>query len=224
MRFGSALAMAVTASAFLCMVPSPASGQEGREPATSDGVARGDGTGFRFAFGWQDVAGDMGENLSGAVDAEFSFFIPVWRLRIGAGANWMSYGMHDFDESWSQIRFHLLAGYHFLPTARIRPYVEGRWTWQRLRPEDDRFYGGEDKILREFVASGPGLEGVAGVEIALGHRWAVDLSGAVGTYTVSPDISEDNPALTPADSGTPWRLHAGIAWYPIRRAVSGGGR
>ncbi|HSM03872.1 MAG TPA: hypothetical protein VK858_04595 [Longimicrobiales bacterium] len=219
MRPGSALVVAVVVSTLLGVVPAGAASQE------AGAVDRGDGTGFRFAFGWQDVAGDMADNLSGAVDAEFSFFVPVWRLRVGAGANWMSYGMDDYDESWSQIRFHLLAGYHFLPTARIRPYVEGRWTWQRLRPEDDRFYGGEDEILREFVASGPGWEGVAGVEVALGHRWAVDLSGGVGTYSVSPDISKDDPeSLVPADSGIPWRIHAGIAWYPIRSALTGGGR
>jgi hypothetical protein len=166
----------------------------------------------------------MGENLDGAIDAEFSFFVPVWKLRLGLGANWMSYDMDDFDETWSQIRFHFIAGYHFLPTARIRPYVEGRATWQRLRPEEDRFYGGEEEILGDFLMSGPGLQGVAGIEVPLNTRWTIDLSGSIGTYSVSPNIAEENASLSPADSGTPWRLAAGVAWYPLRHRDYGRAR
>ena len=214
----------LTTPLVLACLLGPATGaaaQSGSAGGAEPGNARSNGTGFRFNFGWQDVGGDMGENLAGAIDAEFSFFVPVWKLRLGAGANWMSYDMDDFDETWSQIRFHLIAAYHFLPAAAVRPYVEGRWTWQRLRPEEDRFYGGEEEILGDFLVSGPGFEGVAAVEIPLGLRWAVDLSAALGTYSVSPDIAEYGPGLASAESGTPWRLAAGIAWYPLRHADYG---
>jgi len=212
MKLRSTLVSSMVAGCLLCTTV-PADAQSGGgEP----GNPRSNGTAFRFNFGWQDVGGDMGENLDGAIDAEFSFFFPVWKLRMGLGANWMSYDMDDFDETWSQIRFHYIAGYHFLPTAPIRPYLEGRLTWQRLRPEEDRFYGGEEEILGDFLMSGAGLQGVAGVEIPLNTRWTIDMSGSIATYSVSPDITEEDSSLSPADSGTPWRIAVGIAWYPIR--------
>ncbi|MEJ2539119.1 MAG: hypothetical protein P8188_03890, partial [Gemmatimonadota bacterium] len=101
-----------------------AAAQSGGSAGPEPGNPVSNRTGFRFNFGWQDVGGDMGENLDAAVDAEFSFFIPVWKLRLGLGANWMSYEMDDFDETWNQIRFHFIAGYQFLETRGIRPYVE----------------------------------------------------------------------------------------------------
>jgi hypothetical protein len=223
MKWRNALASSLVAACLLG-TPAPTLGQSGGGGEIEPGNPRSNGTGFRFNFGWQDVGGDMGENLDQAIDAEFSFFFPVWKLRLGVGANWMSYGMDDIDETWSQIRFHFIAGYHFLPRARVRPYVEGRATWQRLRPEEDRFFGGEEEILGDFLMSGPGVEGVAGVEVPLGNRWAIDLSAALGTYSVSPNIQEYDPGLVSADSGTPWRIAAGITWYPLRHPAYGGGR
>jgi hypothetical protein len=167
---------------------------------------------FRFAFGWQDMSGDMGEVLDGAVDAEFSIMYPVKAIRLGAGANWVSFAMDDFEESWSQVRFHFLVGYPYQVNEWLRPYVEGRATYRRLRPEDDRFYGGEEELLRDFVSSGTGFEGVVGTEFILSRAASIDVSFAGGAFSVSPDLSEEG--LGAIDSGLAWRFHVGIAWFP----------
>lgn len=179
-------------------------------------AAAQDGVGFRMAFGWHELAGEMGDAFDGTVDAEFSVLVPVRRIRVGGGANWASFRVSGQESSFSRLRFHGLVGFPFRVGPRLRPYVEARYTFQRFRPEDDRFFGGEDRLLRDFAASGSGFEGVAGVEIGLGARTSLDLSGALGTFTVSPDLAEEG--LGPLDSGTAWRLQAGVSWFPTRRS------
>ncbi len=176
-------------------------------------VSAQDGIGFRFAFGWQDMAGDMADVFDGAVDAEASIFFPAGPFRLGGGANMVSLAMDELDATFSQVRFHLLVGYPLRLSGPIRPYVEARYTFRRLRPEDDRYFGGEDEVLRDFVASGSGVEGVLGAEIVVHPRLALDLSTAVSPFSVSPDLTREG--LGPYDSGISWRVHAGISWYPM---------
>lgn len=171
------------------------------------------GPGFRFALGWQDMTGDMGEVMDGAVDAEFSIMYPVKAVRVGAGANWVSFAMDDYEESWSQVRFHFLVGYPFQVNEWLRPYVEGRAVYRRLRPEGDRYYGGEEELLGDFVASGSSVEGVFGTEFILGPKASIDVSAALNPFSVSPDLSEEG--LGSIDSGTAWRFHVGVAWFPV---------
>ncbi len=184
------------------------------------GTLAQDGVGFRMAFGWHELAGDMGQVFDGTVDAEFSILVPVRWIRVGGGANWASFQVSGEESSFSRLRFHGLLGFPFRVGSNLRPYLEARYTFHRFRPEDDRFFGGEDRLLRDFVASGSGFEGAAGVEVALGARTSLDLSGAVGTFSVSPDLADEG--LGPLDSGTSWRLQAGVSWFPTRNPGSGG--
>lgn len=170
-----------------------------------------EGFGFRFGLGWQNPGGDLGEVLDGAVDGEFSLLIPFHFLRIGGGVNWSSLPMDAADASWSQIRYHGLIAVPYRVTDRLRPYVEGRYTYRTFRPEDGRFYGAERQELRDFTPSGGGFEGTLGLEVAVGRSTYLDLSGSVGQFTLSPDLSEEG--LGPIDSGTSWRFQAGIAWF-----------
>ena len=176
-------------------------------------VGAQDGIGFRFALGWQGMSGDMGKVFDGAVDAEGSLLFPVGPVRLGGGVNLVSLAMDDLDATFNQVRFHLLVGYPIRVSDWLRPYVEGRYTFRRLRPEDDRFFGGEDELLREFLASGSGVEGVLGAEIVLNPRLAVDFSGALSPFKVSPDLTREG--LGPYDSGMSWRIQAGLAWFPV---------
>jgi hypothetical protein len=135
-------------------------------------------------------------------------------VRAGAGANWASFDMDDQEASWNQLRFHLLAGYALRVTERLRPYAEARLTFRRLRPEDDRYFGAEEEeLLRDFVTSGWGPEGVLGTEITINRALAVDVSGAVSAFSLSPDLSAEG--LGPIDSGQTWRFHVGVAWFPL---------
>ena len=175
-------------------------------------------TGFRFGFGWHDLGGDVGASLDGAVDAEFTVLVPVSFLRVGAGASWASFDVDGAEASWSQVRFHTLVGVPFRLSERVHPYVEGRWTFRHLRPEDDRYFGGEDKLLRDFKSTGHGLEAVGGVALFITPRVAVDLSAAVGSFGISPDLSDQG--LGSVDSGVSRRFHVGLTWHPTHgRAV-----
>lgn len=178
-------------------------------------VAAQDGVGFRFAFGRSAFGGDMAGVMDPAADAEFSILHPVGPLRLGAGANWASFRETGADASWSQVKFHTLVGYRIQTATRLRLYAEGRYTFRRLRPEDDRFFGGEEKLLREYVASGSGYEGVVGAEIVLHPRVAVDVSGAYGSFGVRPDLSAEG--LGAVDSGIGTRIHLGLAWFPVNK-------
>lgn len=172
-----------------------------------------DGVGFRFAFGKQYMEGDLGTALDSGIDAEFSVLVPTGPVRLGGGANWVSYDVVGGRESWSQVGFHFLAGYAITVSESLRPYAEGRYTFRRLRPEGDRYFGGEEVLLGDFVSQGGGFEGVLGVEVVLHQRAAIDLSGAVATVSVSPDLSEEG--FGPIDSGMAWRIHAGLTWFPM---------
>ena len=176
--------------------------------------ARGqDGLGLRYTFGWQDVTGDFAEVLDAHVDSEFSILWGFKHVRIGAGANWVSFAMDDVEESWNQIKAHFLLGFPFQVSPGFRPYVEARYTFRRLRPEGDRYFGGEEELLGDFVSSGSGFEAVLGSEFVLGPKWAIDLSGAYGQFSTSPDLSE--LGLGDINSGGNWRVHAGITWFPV---------
>jgi len=175
-------------------------------------VAAQDGIGFKFNFGWQNVGGDFAPVLDPNVDAEFMIMVPAKSLRIGGGANWVSYSMDDFDESFNQIKFVFLVAYPFQVSESLRPYVEGHYTYRRLRPEDDRFYGGEEVPLRDFVASGSGFELAGGMEFLLSHTTAIDVGATVGRFTVSPDLSDEGfPGVS---TGPNWRVSAGFTWFP----------
>jgi len=184
---------------------------------SSPGASRAQqGLAFRFSTGWQDVGGDFGEVLDGHVDAEFSILYGFGSVRLGGGANWVSFAMDDVDnESWNQFKSHFLVAYPFGLGSSVRAYVEGRLTYRRLRPEGTRYFEGtEEELLGDFVASANGFEGVVGVEIPLGPGWAVDLSGAFGRFTTDVDLSSEG--FGPIDSGNTWRLHVGILWFAVR--------
>jgi len=170
------------------------------------------GVGFRFTGGWQEIGGDYGAVLDGHVDAEFSMLYALSNVRLGFGANWVSFGMDDVDETWSQVKSHFLVGYPFALGSRARGYVEGRLAYRRLRPEGTRFTEDTEELLGDFVAAGRGLEVVAGTEIPFGRHWALDLSGAYSRFSTDNDLSSQG--LGPIDSGSTWRVHAGLVVFP----------
>ena len=193
--------LSVVVVAVLCAAVSPGAAQAQR------------GLGFRFGLGWQEPAGELGRVLDGGLDGEASLLVPIGRFRVGGGASWVSFNVEGEKESWNQVRFHGLVAYPMALTPRIRSYVEGRYTHRRLRPEDDRYHGGEDRLLREFSASGSGFEGVAGLEFVIGAGAALDVAGSMGRFSISPDLSEEG--LGPIDDGSTWRVQLGLTWFPL---------
>ena len=176
-------------------------------------LAAQEGLGFRYAFGDQSYTGDIGDAIGRGTDAEFSILVPFAGFRLGGGANWVSLDTEGEDTSWNQLRFHALVGRAFPISDRIRPYAEARWVFRRLRPEDDRFFGGEERLLRDFAPTASGFEGVLGTEIVMSPRWSIDVSTAWSPFTLSEDLSPEG--FPDIDSGAAWRIHAGISWWPL---------
>ena len=173
------------------------------------------GIGFRYAMGWQDVGGDFGTVFDGAYDADFTILYGLPKIRLGAGTNFVSLAMDDVDdESWSQLTGHLLVAYPIQIAPKLGAYVEGRFAFRRLRPEGTRYFDehAEEEILGEFVVSAKGFEWVAGIEIPLDPRWAFEVSAAFSRFSTNMDLSSEG--LGPIDSGSTWRIHAGITWFP----------
>ena len=171
------------------------------------------GLGFRFVFGRQAMTGDLGAEFEPSIDSEFAVLIPAWALRIGGGASYASFRESGADSSWSQIGMHILVTYPLRLTPTLRPYVEARFTFRRLRPEDDRYFGGEDKVLGDYVSSGSGFEGVLGTEFVLNHRAAIDLSLAAGVFSLNRSLGE--AGLGDITSGGTWSFHLGMTWFPV---------
>jgi hypothetical protein len=176
-------------------------------------------TGFRFGFGRQALGGDAGKLFEPGIDAELGVVQPIGPVWIGAGANWASFNVRGADSSWSQVGLHGLVGVPFQLTPRVRTYVEARYTHRRFRPEDGRYFGGPYTLLRDFVSSGSGVQGVLGAEVALSKRVALDLRGAYDMFRLSPDLGTEG-SLGSARGGSGWRWHAGVSWYPTRPLVS----
>lgn len=179
-----------------------------------------EGLGLRLGFGRETMTGDMADALDDAIDADFTILYPFGSFRAGLGVNWASFDVVDQDSTWNQIRLHLLGSWVFEVSPSVRPYLEARYIYRRLYPEDDRYIEfdeeaeeGEEAVLRDFRVAGSGLEAVGGVEIFVTRRVAIDLSGAWGVFSVSPDLSEEG--FGPIDSGGSWRIFAGIAWFPL---------
>ena len=171
-----------------------------------------EGIGFRYSMGWQDMGGDYGTVLDGATSADFTILYGLPNIRLGAGANYVSFAMDDVEETWNQIMGHFLVAYPFELSSRVTGYVEGRLAYRRLRPEEDRFINDTEELLSDFVASASGFELVAGIEVPMSPRWALEASGAFGRFTTDVDLSSQG--LGPIDSGNSWRLHAGVTWFP----------
>ncbi|NIM51578.1 MAG: hypothetical protein GTO22_20415, partial [Gemmatimonadales bacterium] len=143
------------------------------------------GFSFSVAMGYTGVSGDWGDILKDGIDADINISY-LWRhLRFGAGAYYVSYDLEPplEEESVSNVSLHASLGYVFL-TGRVRPYLQLRGVYQRLRPEGEAFHPdppplGEEPEEEEGENPAPRRNGtggtlVGGVEIVLTPNITLD--------------------------------------------------
>ncbi|MGI9627916.1 MAG: hypothetical protein ACR2QM_13855 [Longimicrobiales bacterium] len=183
------------------------------------------GLGFRFLVGAQGIGGDYGDILDTGLPGEFTVLYGLDKIRLGGGFGWTSHGMnHGAEEGhFSFIDTHFLVGYPFtLGSSGIRPYVEGRFIYRKIRPEDglfghepepseDRGEFGEHEFA--FSVSGTGGEAVVGAEIPVTRRLRLDVSGRVGRFT-STAVDLQEFGLDTYGSGSSWGVYFGAFWFP----------
>jgi hypothetical protein len=183
-------------------------------------------TGFSFsvAMGYTGVSGDWGTILKDGIDADINISY-LWRhMRFGAGAYYVSYNLESplEEESISNVSLHASFGYVFL-LGRVRPYLQLRGVYQRLRAEGHHFdpeptppeEGEEEGENPAPRRNGTGGTLVGGVEIVLTRNITLDPNA---WYSVSQtedlDLTEfGGPVIS---KGQSWGIRLGITWYPER--------
>jgi len=181
-------------------------------------------TGFSFsvAIGYTGVSGEWGDILKDGIESDITISY-LWRhLRFGAGAYFVSYNLEAplEDENISNVQLHGQVSYLFL-TGQIRPYLQLRGVYQRLRPEGHAFDPAPaDPDDPEGENPAPGRSGtggvlVGGVEIVLTRNITLDPNAWYGTFkTDDVDLTEfGGPVIS---EGQAWGIRLGITWYPER--------
>ena len=181
--------------------------------------AQGEGLGFDFKMGYSEMGGDWGGVLQDGVDAEFNILYGLKRLRLGGGFNWVSYGLVTAVgevDSGSQVGMQLGVAYPFRQVGWIRPYVEGRLTWDRFRAENhiDGFPDPEEEDGNNAPQyAGWGGTGVVGVFVPMSSSVLADLSARYGLFqTAEADL--EYLGLPVVSSGNRWGVRIGFVWYP----------
>ncbi len=177
-----------------------------------------DGFAFSVAFGYTGVSGDWGQIFKNGVDADVNIkYLLQSGIRLGAGAYYVSYNLEPplEGENVSNVQLQALAGYMF-SMGRVRPYVQGRGVWLRLRPEGETFNPTPPDEEGENTApqrSGTGAVVVVGVEVVLIPHLTLDASTWFGAFQTSDlDLSDfGGPIIS---DGRSWGLRLGVNWYP----------
>lgn len=178
-------------------------------------LAAQEGLGFRIGLGFQTMGAEWGRVLDGAVDSRFTSMYSVHGARFGVEWNLASFGMDDVAEtSWNQTINRVFMGYRAATDRGVRPYAEIGGNFRRLHDEGNRFFDDDppSQHTNTSHASGPGLDVALGLEVGIGARTALDLSGGYGWFSTDPDGSSFG--LEPLREGSNWRAGLGVTWFP----------
>lgn len=185
-----------------------------------------DGWGFQWQVGYKQMGGGWSDLLDSGVDADINIFYNLKKFRIGAGGNFVSFDVKPplEDESVSSVEMHAFFSYHFT-RGSLQPFVQGRGTWTRLRPEGHDFgVEPEEPVqLPEDVEEGENTEprrSGFGFGLAAGLEWRI--SWAIGLELVGSydRFSTEDVDLTEFgfqqvfNNGDKWGARVGINWYP----------
>ncbi len=203
--------------AFLLVAPSGVQSQQLVYP---------DGWGFQGEVGHKQLGGDWGELLGGGFDADINIFYNLKKFRIGAGGNFASFDLVEplQDESLSSVELHAFFQYRFL-RGPFQPWLEGRGTWVRLRPEGDEFDDSEPSAPDDEEEPEEG-ENTAerrsgfGAGVAAGFEYRISYAVGLEALVSIDRFSTDDLDLTEfgapdvISTGTKWGFRVGINWYP----------
>jgi opacity protein-like surface antigen len=189
----------------------------------SSPVAAQDRFGFTGVLGWETVSGGASQVLDQGITGEFDIYYHFGHIRAGVGVNVVSYDVitdnlppvvAELAQSVSRVTLNLLVGYKFITDGALRPYVEGRVGFVRLRPEWNYWTTpeepGENVEDRETGVQ-YGLRG--GLEIPFARKWSADISALWTGFSIS-EVEGNSAGLENFDSGSTIGVLAGISFYP----------
>lgn len=189
------------------------------EPAAA-GTARQPRYGFSVALGTGGSAGDLGTVLRFPISGDFNFFRQKGAWRFGLGIDFTSFTMeqpYDQELEWGLQRTYLFATRVFRQGRPVQPYVQLRAGLARLHPRSELFAFDpppEEPGDSPTKASNGWSAGIVpGLELRLSRSTALDLSGQIDYYSVTPyDLS---PIGHPDEgTGFNWEFRLGLRWHP----------
>lgn len=187
-------------------------------------VSAQSGVGFRFDVGRQDLGGEWGRVMEGALDGEVGVLYGVRGLRLGGALSWTSMRVvGEARKSWHHTAGLLFLGYGRTVAPRLRPFGEVRYVRWTARPEGSRLFDEEaaKEPIGPFRAEGDGFGARLGVEILLSDRVALSLSHDRQWFGTAPDPVDQG--LGSVRRGTSRRFGAGLTWFHGEGSRDGSG-
>jgi opacity protein-like surface antigen len=179
--------------------------------------------GFTGVLGWETVSGGASQVLDQGITGEFDIYYHFGHLRAGIGVNVVSYDAitdklppvaAELAQSISRVTLNFLVGYKFITDGPLRPYLEGRVGYVRLRPEWNYWTNpgepGENVEDRETGVQ-YGLRG--GLEVPFARKWSADISALWTGFSIT-EVEGNSAGLEDFDSGSTIGVLAGVSFYP----------
>ncbi len=180
-------------------------------------------------FGYGGAGGGYGEILEEPIQFELriakSYRNGAWRL--GAGLHFGSMDLKPEvippgageQEEWAHLETFGTVTRVFNPTARLRPYLQGRVGLVRIHPRSELFYnkpaeGLEPGESPTLATNGIGFTLQPGFEWYLGKSLSLDVGGFWSFYTTK-EYDLTPLGREPVSDGQEWGARVGLAWQPF---------
>lgn len=180
--------------------------------------------GFTGALGWETVSGGASQVLDPGITGEFDIYWHFGHWRTGIGVNVVSYEVNtdnlppvaaELADGISRVTLNLLVGYKFITTGSLRPYVEGRIGYIRLKPEWNYWLDIPDAPGENTQDSETGVQYAlrGGLEIPFARKWSADISAIWSAFSIS-EVEGNSAGLESFDSGSTLGFLIGTSFYP----------
>lgn len=180
--------------------------------------------GFTGALGWETVSGGASQVLDPGFTGEFDIYYHFGHLRAGVGVNVVSYEVNtenlppvaaELANGISRVTLNLLVGYKFITTGSLRPYLEGRIGYIRLKPEWNYWLDIPEKPGENTQDRETGVQYAlrGGLEIPFARKWSADVSAIWSAFSIS-EVEGNSAGLESFDSGSTLGFLIGTSFYP----------
>ena len=153
------------------------------------------------------MTGDVGDSLAGGpgIEAAALYQFGSVPLRLGGGAGYSRHGIHDADATANRYDVFAVAEVLlFSEETKMIPYLQGRGGWMQLSYSLD---GVSTRI------SGLELGALVGVDMPVGERISIDVSGQFGWF-IGGDLQIDGVSLPgTSKSGSLFSIRAGAFFF-----------
>ncbi len=175
------------------------------------------------------AGGEYGDVMEKGTAWDFDLHKDHGHWRYGMGLMFSSLRMkspYDNEPEWAHFETFGYASRLFRQDAKVRPYLQGRFSIVRMHPRSELFLKEPEDELEDgesptHAVNGIGINLIPGLEFELSRGLAFDLSAYFNYYITEKYELQDylgNRPLGNAEdpsSGTEWGLRAGATWRPM---------